>query len=346
MKKIFSSLLVLYMCTNLHGVNNELILSDTFPNKLSEFNFFMDNSAQVPHDKVVPYELISTLFSDYSYKQRWVYVPTNQKATFYKESSVFDFPVGSALIKTFYYPIDERDLSQGMNLLETRLLLRKEDGWEAVSYAWNDEQNEAFKKIAGKTINVSWTNFLGEEEDVRYRVPNVNQCKECHAADDMITPIGPKARNINKDFNYEEGEFNQLDYWMTKQIIDSYPLELVSPVDWSDESQNINDRVRSYLDVNCGHCHSPTGNANSTGLYLHLDETRDIHLGIYKKPVATGRGSGGLKYSVVPGKPEESILLHRMISLDPGVMMPESGRALSHKEAVEMVRDWIFLLKE
>ena len=346
MKKIFSSLLVLYMCTNLHGVNNELILSDTFPNKLSEFNFFMDNSAQVPHDKVVPYELISTLFSDYSYKQRWVYVPTNQKATFYKESSVFDFPVGSALIKTFYYPIDERDLSQGMNLLETRLLLRKEDGWEAVSYAWNDEQNEAFKKVAGKTINVSWTNFLGEEGDVRYRVPNVNQCKECHAADDKITPIGPKARNINKDFNYEEGEFNQLDYWMTKQIIDSYPLELVSPVDWSDESQNINDRVRSYLDVNCGHCHSPTGNANSTGLYLHLDETRDIHLGIYKKPVATGRGSGGLKYSIVPGKPEESILLHRMISLDPGVMMPESGRALSHHEAVEMVREWILLLKE
>ena len=346
MKKIFSSLLVLYMCTNLHAVNNDLILSDSFPNKLSEFNFFIDNSAQVPHDKVVPYELISTLFSDYSYKQRWVYVPTNQKATYYKESSVFDFPVGSALIKTFYYPIDERDPGQGMNLLETRLLLKKENGWEAVSYAWNDEQNEAFKKIAGKTINVSWTNFLGEEEDVRYRVPNVNQCKECHAADDMITPIGPKARNINKDFNYEEGEFNQLDYWMTKQIIDSYPLELVSPVDWSDESQNINDRVRSYLDVNCGHCHSPTGNANSTGLYLHLDETRDIHLGIYKKPVATGRGSGGLKYSIVPGKPEESILLHRMISLDPGVMMPESGRALSHNEAVEMVREWILLLKE
>ena len=345
MKKIFGSLLVLYMCTNLHGVNNDLILSDTFPNKLSEFNFFIDNSAQVPHDKVVPYELISTLFSDYSYKQRWVYVPINQKATYYKESSVFDFPVGSALIKTFYYPIDERDPSKGMNLLETRLLLRKENGWEAVSYAWNDEQNEAFKKIAGKTINVSWTNFLGEEEDVRYRVPNVNQCKECHAADDKITPIGPKARNINKDFNYEEGEFNQLDYWMTKQIIDSYPLELVSPVDWSDESQNINDRVRSYLDVNCGHCHSPTGNANSTGLYLHLDETRDIHLGIYKKPVATGRGSGGLKYSIVPGKPEESILLHRMISLDPGVMMPESGRALSHNEAVEMVREWILLLK-
>ena len=93
-------------------------------------------------------------------------------------------------------------------------------------------------------------------------------------------------------------------------------------------------------------CHSPTGNANSTGLYLHLDETRDVHLGLYKKPVATGRGSGGLKYSIVPGKPDESILLHRMISLDPGVMMPESGRALSHTEAVEMVREWILVMED
>ena len=69
---------------------------------------------------------------------------------------VFDFPEGSALIKTFYYPIDERNPDLGKQLLETRLLLRKKDGWEGVSYAWNAEQNEAYKKIAGKTINASW----------------------------------------------------------------------------------------------------------------------------------------------------------------------------------------------
>ena len=326
-------------------MDEELILSQEFPDKLSDFRFFKDASAQVPHDKVIPYELISTLFSDYSYKQRWVYVPNEKKAE-YQEDWVFDFPTGSALIKTFYYPIDERNPELGKNLLETRLLLKKDQGWEAVSYAWNKEQNEAFKKIAGKTINVSWTDFMGEERDVRYRVPNVNQCKECHDADDKISPIGPKARNINKDFAFKEGTFNQLTYWMNRQIIDEYPLDLVSPVDWTDESKDINDRVRSYLDVNCGHCHSPTGNANSTGLYLHLNETRNINLGVFKKPVATGRGSGGLKYSIVPGEPEESILLHRMISMDPGVMMPESGRALTHTEAVEMVRDWILLMED
>ena len=345
MKKILKHFFVLFICTYIYSVDEELILSQEFPEKLSDFRFFKDDSAQIPHDKVIPYELISTLFSDYSYKQRWVYVPNEKKAE-YQEDWVFNFPTGSALIKTFYYPIDERNPELGKNLLETRLLLKKDKGWEAVSYAWNKEQNEAFKKIAGKTINVSWTDFMGEERDVRYRVPNVNQCKECHDADDKISPIGPKARNINKDFAFKEGTFNQLTYWMNRQIIDEYPLDLVSPVDWTDESKDINDRVRSYLDVNCGHCHSPTGNANSTGLYLHLNETRNINLGVFKKPVATGRGSGGLKYSIVPGEPEESILLHRMISMDPGVMMPESGRALTHTEAVEMVRDWILLMED
>ena len=342
MKKILKHFFVLFICTYIYSVDEELILSQEFPDKLSDFRFFKDASAQVPHDKVIPYELISALFSDYSYKQRWVYVPNEKKAE-YQEDWVFDFPTGSALIKTFYYPIDERNPELGKNLLETRLLLKKDKGWEAVSYAWNKEQNEAFKKIAGKTINVSWTDFMGEERDVRYRVPNVNQCKECHDADDKIGPIGPKARNINKDFAFKEGTFNQLTYWMNRQIIDEYPLDLVSPVDWTDESKDINDRVRSYLDVNCGHCHSPTGNANSTGLYLHLNETRNINLGVFKKPVATGRGSGGLKYSIVPGEPEESILLHRMISMDPGVMMPESGRALTHTEAVEMVLSLIHI---
>ena len=95
------------------------------------------------------------------------------------------------------------------------------------------------------------------------------------------------------------------------------------------------------MDINCGHCHSSTGGANSTGLYLDLTEVRPTHLGINKKPVATGRGSGGFKYSIAPGNSDESILLHRMIYTDPGVMMPESGRSLTHHEAIGMIKDWV-----
>ena len=340
MKKVSLFLLITFTINFLYAFENDLILQEKFPKKLSEFSFFKDSQAQIPSDRVVPYELISSLFSDYSYKQRWVYIPEGKKASFRKDQ-VFNFPVGSALIKTFYYPIDERNLSLGKRLMETRLLLRKQTGWEAVSYAWNDEQNEAFIKIAGKTILNEWIDFEGEKRSVRYRVPNKNQCKECHASNDAVMPIGPKARNLNKVFDYQDGSINQLTKWMRLDYINGIEIDLNTPVDWNNEIYSLDDRVRSYLDINCGHCHISTGGANSTGLYLDLTETRLTHLGINKKPVATGRGSGGHKFSIAPGKSKESILLHRMISTDPGVMMPESGRSLTHHVAVELIEKWI-----
>jgi uncharacterized repeat protein (TIGR03806 family) len=269
-----------------------------------------------------------------------VYIPEGKKASF-RKNEVFDFPIGSALIKTFYYPIDERNLSLGKKLMETRLLLRKQNGWEAVSYAWNEDQKEAIIKKAGKTILNNWIDFKGERRSVRYRVPNKNQCKECHANNDAVMPIGPKARNLNKIYDYQDESINQLTKWIQLKYIDNIQTELNTPVDWKDETYSLDERVRSYLDINCGHCHISTGGANSTGLYLDLTETRPTHLGINKKPVATGRGSGGHEFSISPGKAEESILLHRMISNDPGVMMPESGRSLTHSEAIEMIKDWI-----
>ena len=339
MKKAFLLTLSLAL-SNVYAVENNLILEEKFPKKLSDFSFFIDDKAQAPSQGVVPYELISSLFSDYSYKQRWVYIPEGKSATFRKDK-VFEFPTGSALIKTFYYPRDERDLTLGKKLMETRLLLKKADGWQAVSYAWNETQDEAFIKKAGKTILNEWIDFEGEVRSVRYRVPNKNQCKECHSYNDEIMPIGPKARNLNKIFNYSDESINQLTKWMKLELINPVQVDLNTPVDWEDASYGLDERVRSYLDINCGHCHSSTGGANSTGLYLDLTEVRPTHLGINKKPVATGRGSGGFKYSIAPGNSDESILLHRMISTDPGVMMPESGRSLTHHEAIGMIKDWV-----
>ena len=342
-KVFFYSLLVI-LSQSILAVNDSAVLSKDFPSKLSEFNFFSNQAQQIPSNRVIPYDLISTLFSDYSYKKRFVYVPEGKKAT-YREDWVFDFPVGSALVKTFYYPLDERDLTLGNNLLETRLFLHKENGWDAVSYAWNVDQTEAYLKIAGKTVHTSWINKEGRNILVRYRVPNKNQCKECHSTNDEISPIGPKARNLNREFNYSHGSKHQLVNLLKEGVIESYPNTFRTIVDWEDNSFSLEERARAYLAINCGHCHMTSGVANSTGLYLNLNEIRSTHLGIYKSPVATGRGSGNLKYSIVPGQARESILLFRMISTDPGVMMPESGRSLVHKEAVLLIEEWINSMK-
>ena len=54
-----------------------------------------------------------------------------------------------------------------------------------------------------------------------------------------------------------------------------------------------------------------------------------------------GRGSAGMEFAIAPGHPERSFLLHRMESLDPGVMMPELGRQRVDTRGVALIREWI-----
>ena len=307
------------------------------PKFLSEFGFFEDMKNQLPAESVHPYSLVNPLFSDQTDKLRFVYVPEGERLGYVK-NKVFIFPVGSTLIKTFAYLNKNGSLDQ--QLLETRLLINTQSGWKAISYVWNEDQTDAKRAIAGATIPTSFINSEGKIINVRYRAPNQNQCKECHQLNKVITPIGPKARNMDKLVNYHSGEMNQLLYWAAlgwiDQKLDSTPIS-----SYTDVNASLDGRARAYLDINCGHCHIPGGSADTTGLYLHLIEEDQEQLGIYKKPVAAGRASGNLKYSIVPGRSDESIMLFRMRSLDPGIMMPESGRALADEVGIKLIEDWI-----
>jgi hypothetical protein len=104
---------------------------------------------------------------------------------------------------------------------------------------------------------------------------------------------------------------------------------------------DLDHRARSYLDVNCGHCHNPKGAADTSGLFLNAAETSMRRLGACKPPIAAGRGSGGRHFSVVPGQPDASILIYRVGGTDPGVMMPELGRTTVHEEGLELLRHWV-----
>lgn len=327
---------ILLNSVSLWSVNLEAILSSKPEKKLSDYELFDDLTNQLPSEGVHPYILHSALFSDYADKERFVYVPEGVKAKF-KPNEVYEFPVGAVLVKTFSY---FETTSMGKKLLETRLLLNQENGWKAHTYVWNEHQTDAFLKVAGYTYeNIEF--FKNDKlMQVSYRVPNQNQCKECHLKNNVIMPIGPKSRNLNFSIQYKDKKENQISFWIENSLVENHiPLDLIA--NWTDKSATLNHRARAYLDINCGHCHLSSGSASNTGLYLDYTETNDMNIGIYKKPVAAGRASADLKYSIVPGKPQESILLHRMNSLDPGVMMPESGRALLHGEGVELINDWI-----
>lgn len=110
---------------------------------------------------------------------------------------------------------------------------------------------------------------------------------------------------------------------------------------WDDQAAPLADRARAYLEVNCAHCHSAKGPASNSGLFFDHDQIDPVALGIGKRPVAAGRGSAGRDFAIAPGDPDASILIARMESTDPGVAMPELGRATVHREGVAMLRRWI-----
>lgn len=305
-----------------------------YKENLSDYGFFKGTlKDQIPTDGVVLYTLNSPLFSDYASKLRFLRLPEG-KSVSYNPDSVLQFPVGTAIVKTFYYPFDERNPQKGRRLMETRVLLHEAKGWVALPYIWNKEQTDAVLEVAGGSDQVSWIDAAGKKQSFEYQVPNMNQCKGCHERSGEMTPIGPSVRQLN------DGQ--QLQHWETAGLLKGLPKDHIPAlVNYSNASASLDDRAKAYLDINCAHCHNATGPARSSGLYLEWNSKDRTAYGFFKAPVAAGRGSGNLSYDIVPGKPEQSILHYRMASRDPGVMMPELGRQLTHHEGVELVRSWI-----
>ena len=293
------------------------------PRALSDYGFFADPAAQVPNRGVVPYRLNTPLYSDGADKLRFVYLPDGVTASAQGEG-LLDIPVGGALIKTFAFGegADRR-------LIETRVLLHRADGWVALPYLWNEEQTDATLAVAG--ARVALTTPKGEA--ISYRVPNKNQCKECHGLKGAVTPIGPKSRNLSRDWLAQMVAAGHLD--RMPEGADRLPL-------WEARgSADTTAAARAYLDVNCAHCHRPGATASNSGLDLRWEQDDPEALGVGKRPVAAGRGAGGHLFDIVPGAPDRSILTYRMGSTEPGVAMPELGKETVDEDGLAVVRRWI-----
>ncbi len=329
-----------------------------FPNGLSKWGLLQVGRGELKvHADSTAYDLNTPLFSDYALKLRTVWTPEGATGLIDTDGNVH-LPVGSVITKTFYYAVDATgmrndpvqatqfadgglDLNE-VRLIETRLLVHLEDGWVGLPYIWNEAQTEASLEITGAILPIT-VSGLGE---FNYVVPDFNQCQGCHVTDlekNKLEPIGLKARHLNKSYDYLQQAENQLRALSHKHKLDGlqdihqYPTN----ADWQDRFASLDHRARSYLDINCGHCHNPKGPADTSGMFLNIEEESLLALGVCKPPIAAGQGTGGFSYGIDPGKGQESILTFRMLSDDPGAMMPELGRSLVHKEGVRLISQWI-----
>ncbi len=296
-------------------------------------------------EPVVPYELNTPLFSDYAIKSRAVFVPPGKSAR-YDPTGAFDFPTGTVLMKSFGFPEDARVSPPVMHWLETRVLIKADDGWHAYPYLWNVTGTKATYDAGGRSLHVHWTDPNGQVQDNAYLQPAQTQCKQCHEADGVLTPIGPRARNLNRDRVYPSGTENQLAHWVKAGILTGAPDPRAAPVlaAWNDQTKSLDTRARAYLEGNCAHCHNATGSASTSGLFLFASEPDPLHYGVCKEPLSAGGMVGARQFDLVPTEPDASILWYRMTSVAPGIAMPQIGRDVVDAAGVALISDWIATL--
>ncbi len=331
--------------------------------KLSEYNFFDGEiKNQIPLPSVLPYEPVSSLFSDYAHKKRFVWMPNGAKATFNEDDKALELPTGAVLIKTFYYEnVQPNNTTQ---IIETRLMIKKQEGWIFANYVWNDEQTEAYYDLAGSFKSLSWKDENNNIKSVNYRIPNHVQCITCHKFTQVINneeittniPIGIKPQNLNFSLNYSNQESkNQLLKWIEKGYLEnnfSLPLENNTAINYNDESKPLELRVRSYLDINCAHCHLENRHCNYRPMRFGFSHTGQsngdgkTNMGVCVNTEDMQDFDPSLNKIINAGDAHRSMMFFRIFTENETYRMPLHGRTLIHQEGVSLIEQWINSLEE
>jgi len=325
-----------------------------FPRKLSQTGIFASTKDHQVAPGVIPYSVNAQLWGDHAEKERFLAVPGLGKIgvdeiTYPASPGAppgWKFPDGTVLVKTFSMDM-ERGNPKSRKRLETRLLhFQQFEGtqeygdqyWRGYTYVWNDDQTDADlleEKGADKLLKIKVGDKTVEQN---YRFPSRAECTLCHTNAAKFA-LGVSTLQMNRDHNYDGVVANQLATlehigMFTKKL----PANLPKLPDFNDEKVSLDDRARSYLHSNCSHCHIKWGGGNAEfKLHVGLD-LKD--LGIVNVPPAHGNFKIDGAKLLVPGHPEQSIVLQRMSMTGLG-RMPHIGSRVVDEKAVKLVSDWI-----
>ncbi|MEL7122619.1 MAG: hypothetical protein AAFO07_24445 [Bacteroidota bacterium] len=234
--------------------------SVVFEKTLSAYNIFEGAPKDlIPTSNFHLLELSSTLFTDYAQKQRLIKVPTGTQMKNNGDGTI-DFPNGTILVKTFYYYHDERDPNLGKRIIESRLLIKENDTWNAATYIWDQTQKDARLELDGFDTKVKWISKNGNNNSIFYHLPRQNECFTCHQSNSAITPLGPTLRNLNRSVQRNDEPINQITYLQSIGLINNFHIsEMPTIVDYKNLEASLAERARAYLAMNCEHCHNPSG---------------------------------------------------------------------------------------
>ena len=345
------------------------------PQFLSEWGLFENIPEQIPVQGIIPYEVTSPLFSDYATKFRFVRIPEGEQIQ-YSNIERWQNPLGALYVKTFAYPVDVRDPESEIQLIETRIIAfnQEKDVVDMWTYVYPEDSNEDAELVVwGPTIDVDFINSQGNPVSLNYKVPSTADCRSCHGTGERQRTLGPSSGMLNRDHNYgsdlSPNIMNQINYMENLGLFSpkpppadsgertTYVTNPADPAPTPDEEdfQQLHDRVRSYFNSNCSHCHAPDGEASNKGLFLNWENMDLTNLtiqdlftwGVCKSATSAGNGTTCTQgHDIVPGNTDESLLLCRLNSVTSGERMPPLGRTVVHEEAVTLIQQWITRMPE
>jgi len=299
---------------------------------------------RTPNNLGFNYQLNSALFTNHARKYRYLYIPDGMSAIEYSKDNSFIFPQGSVLVKIFSLPSDT-NIDSNETIIEVRLLINRKSGWTPLVYKWYSEFDDGYLLVGGKIISQT-INHNNESQTFKYSIPSKGECIRCHKNIDengrsYTSPIGLKARHLNKAITLNSVSTNQLYYWKTLGLLTGLPSDLnnidTAP-NWKDNTKDIQSRAKAYLDINCAHCHSDNGDAALSGLRLdYWRKDLDYSHGVCN-PAHGWRGGG---YDIWPGEGDTSSIPVRMRHTEAKDRMPPIGRSLVDEEAAQLISDWI-----
>jgi putative heme-binding domain-containing protein len=360
-------LLVLdYNAANTHGgiyrfVPNPAASQDRpeFPDQLSETGLYADVAAHRASEGVATYEINASMWKDGARAEYLLGLPGTTQAVFYQRpQTTFDWfttrvelPVGAVLAKT--YTLGTIPASDRPRRIETQISLKDPQGdWQFFTYRWSADGTDAeLVPAEGEAADYEVQTEHGDMSAVRWQFASRTSCRVCHtpwvgeAMAFTETQLRHSASSIRRNSGPDSWQLLS-EYGMIRFDRDPPPLDdrqFSGMVDPYDAHQSLDRRARSYLHVNCAHCHLFGGNASThfdIGFEKPLTESNILDQ-------APMRGDLGIENAVVaaPGQAARSLLFYRMAKSGSG-RMPHIGSRLTDVEGMHLIKQWLSQLPQ
>jgi|GEM_PF-654637 len=275
----------------------------TFPDALAETGYFDTEQPDHPNEAFKSFEIALPRWEPGVQSRYWISLSDGASFVFDKVNQ-WGLPRAAVVIRNIY---QSNRLSRPF---ETHLIQGHDNGRvAAAAYRWDTGGTDA------RLVKSAVVSDLKGVPERQWFTPGIEQNLDLNSVV-MGFHLPLRARQLNVMVEAPNGEsVSQLKLWGERGWLSSAPSEadlqkLPELVALDAIEANLTARVRSYLDVNCSHCHQPGG--LSRGQFDARITTRLEDQGLVNGPLIAGDMGIEDARLVKPGHPEASILLERL----------------------------------